>query len=262
MEQKENQNHLLTEQRRRLILERLREWGVVKTSELSELFSVSPMTIRNDLNALNEQGALVRIHGGAIVRESLTSEPSYIDKTNRNRIEKERIGKRAAQMIEEGMAVFIGNGTTTMQLVKHIPQTLKVRVFTNALNHAVELSKRSGLEVYVIGGYLRSVSLGMVGRLAKQALTGVYFDIAFLGVNGISLEHGLTLPSLEEAETAAEVVRHARRTVILADHTKFGMVTHSQITDISGVDAIITDSGLNARFREALSNIDVELHIT
>jgi len=261
MDQKGNQNHPLTEQRRRLILERLHEWGVVKTSELSELFSVSPMTIRNDLNALNEQGALVRIHGGAIAREPLTSEPSYRDKANLNRAEKDRIGKRAEKKVEEGMAVFIGNGTTTMQLVKHLPHTLRVRVFTNALNHAVELAKHSGIEVYVIGGYLRSVSLGMVGRLARQALTGVYFDLAFLGVNGISLEHGFTLPSLEEAETAGEVVRHARRTVILADHTKFGTVTHSQITDITGVDAIITDNGLNERFREAFSNLDVELHI-
>ena len=261
MEQKVEQNHPLTEQRRRLILERLQEGGVVKTSELSALFSVSPMTIRNDLNALNEQGALVRIHGGAIAHESLTSEPSYIDKANRNRAEKERIGKRAAQMLEDGMAVFIGNGTTTMQLVHHLPRNLRVRVFTNALNHAVELAKHSGIKVYVIGGYLRSISLGMVGRLARQALTGVYFDLAFLGANGISLEHGFTLPSLEEADTAAEVVRHARRTVILADHTKFGMVTHSQITDITGVDAIVTDSGLNERFREALGNLDVELHI-
>ncbi|RLE39096.1 DeoR family transcriptional regulator, partial [Candidatus Acetothermia bacterium] len=149
MEQKGNQNHPLTEQRRRLILERLQEWGEVKTSELAELFSVSPMTIRNDLNALNEQGALVRIHGGAIVREPLTSEPSYIDKANRNRAEKERIGKHAAKMVEEGMAVFIGNGTTTMQLVKHLPRNLHIRVFTNALNHASELSKYPWVEVYV-----------------------------------------------------------------------------------------------------------------
>jgi len=261
MEQKGNQNHPLTEQRRRLILERLQEWGEVKTSELAELFSVSPMTIRNDLNALNEQGALVRIHGGAIVREPLTNEPSYIDKANRNRAEKERIGKHAAKMVEEGMAVFIGNGTTTMQLVKHLPRNLHIRVFTNALNHASELSKYPWVEVYVIGGHLRSISLGMVGRLARQALTGVYFDLAFLGVNGISLEHGFTLPSLEEAETAAEVVRHARRTVILADHTKFGMVTHSQVTDIEGVDVIVTDSGLSDRFREEFESLDVELHI-
>ena len=261
MEQKGNQNHPLTEQRRRLILERLQEWGEVKTSELAELFSVSPMTIRNDLNALNEQGALVRIHGGAIVREPLTSEPSYIDKANRNRAEKEQIGKHAAKMVEEGMAVFIGNGTTTMQLVKHLPRNLHIRVFTNALNHASELSKYPWVEVYVIGGHLRSISLGMVGRLARQALTGVYFDLAFLGVNGISLEHGFTLPSLEEAETAAEVVRHARRTVILADHTKFGMVTHSQVTDIEGVDVIVTDSGLSDRFREEFESLDVELHI-
>ena len=260
MEQNIPQGYPLTEQRRRLILERLQEAGVVKTSELSELFSVSPMTIRNDLKALNDQGALVRIHGGAIVRESLTTEPSYLDKANLNHAEKERIGRRAADLVEPGMAVFIGNGTTTMQLVKHLSPSLRIRVFTNALNHAVELAKKREAQVYVIGGYLRGISLGMVGRLARQALSGVYFDLAFLGVNGISLEHGFTLPSVEEAETAAEVVRHARRTVVLADHTKFGVVTHSQIVDLSNGDVIITDSGLSSVFREAFGSLDVELH--
>ena len=261
MDQKVNQNHPLTEQRRRLILQRLQEWGVVKTSELSEIFSVSPMTIRNDLNALNDKGALVRIHGGAIIREPITNEPSYRDKANRNRIEKERIGQYAAGMVTAEMAVFIGNGTTTMQLVRHLPRNTKIHVFTNALNHAVELSKHSGIDVYVIGGQLRSISLGMVGRIARQALQGVYFDIAFLGANGISLEHGFTIPSLEEAETAGAVVRHARRTIILADHTKFGIVAHSQITDITSVDAIVTDNGLSDRFRDEFENLDVELHI-
>jgi DeoR/GlpR family transcriptional regulator of sugar metabolism len=259
MDQNVPQDHLLTEQRRQLILERIQELGVVKTSELSELFAVSQMTIRNDLNALNEQGTLRRIHGGAMVPESLAAEPSYHDKADLNRTKKERIGRRAAALVQEGTAIFIGNGTTTMQLVKHLSPNLRVRVFTNALNHAMELTKKRGAEVYVIGGYLRGISLAMVGRLARQALAGVYFDLAFLGVNGISLEHGYTLPSLEEAETAAEVVRHARRTVILADHTKFGVITHSQVMELSDGDMIITDSGVSSNFSEAFGTLGVEL---
>ncbi len=252
---------MLTGHRRQVILEQVQSHKAVKTSELSETFSVSPMTIRNDLNALAEQGKLVRVHGGAVTRQWLTTEPSYHDKADVNRLEKVAIGRQAATLIEEGMAVFIGNGTTTMQIIKHLPTDRHFRVFTNALNHALEMSHLPQADVFVVGGYLRALSFAMVGRLARQSLDGVYFDIAFLGANGISLEYGLTLPSIEEAEAAAEVVRHARRTVVLADHTKFGVVAHSQITDIAMVDAIVTDRGLSDRFRMAFENLDVELHV-
>ena len=242
-----------------MILRQLHSSKVVKTSELSEAFSVSTMTIRNDLNALAEEGQLVRIHGGAIARQWLTAEPSYEDKANVNRLEKEAIGRRAAGLVEEGMAVFIGNGTTTMQIIKHLPPDRRFRVFTNALNHALEVNRLPQAEVFVLGGYLREVSLAMVGRLAHQALKGIFFDLAFLGTNGISLDHGLTIPSLEEAETAAEIITHSQRTIVVADHTKFGTVAHGKIADVSEIDAIITDAGLDSRLMDSLSNLDVEV---
>lgn len=250
---------MLTGRRRQVILEQVQVFKAVKTSELSDSFSVSQMTIRNDLNALAEQGQLVRVHGGAIAREWLTTEPSYQDKASVNRIEKEKIGRQAASLIEEGMAVFIGNGTTTMQIIKHLPVDKRFRIFTNALNHALEVNQLPQAEVLVLGGYLRGVSLAMVGRLAHQALKGIFFDLAFLGANGISIERGLTIPSLEEAETAAEIIDHSQRTIVVADHTKFGIVAHGRIADIADVDAIITDSGLDSRFAYALSNLDVEI---
>jgi len=251
---------MLTEQRRQVILERLHSRKAVKTSELSETFAVSSMTIRNDLNALAEQGQLMRVHGGAISRQWLTAEPSYHDKAEINRLEKEEIGRQGASLIEEGMAVFIGNGTTTMEIIRHLPQDRHFRVFTNALNHALEVSQLPQAEVFVVGGYLREVSLAMIGRLAHQTLKGIYFDLAFLGVNGISIEHGLTIPSLEEAEVAAEIIRHSQRTVIVADHTKFGIVAHGKIVDIADIDVIITDNGLAACFSDDLASLDVELY--
>jgi len=217
------------------------------------------MTIRNDLNSLAEQGQLVRVHGGAIARQWLTAEPSYHDKADINRAEKEEIGRQAAALVEEGMAVFIGNGTTTMEIIRHLPRDRRVRIFTNALNHALEIDPLPQAEVFVIGGHLREVSLAMVGRLAHQALQGIYFDLAFLGVNGISIEYGLTIPSLEEAETAAEIIRHSQRTIIVADHTKFGIVAHGKIADIADIDVIITDDGLESRFPKFLADLDVEL---
>ena len=251
---------MLTGYRRQVILQQLHSRKVVKTSELSQAFSVSTMTIRNDLNALAEDGQLVRIHGGAIARQWLTAEPSYEDKANVNRLEKEAIGCQAASLIEEGMAVFIGNGTTTMQIIKHLPHDRRVRVFTNALNHALEVNRIPQAEVFVLGGHLREVSLAMVGRLAHQALKGIFFDLAFFGANGISIDHGLTIPSLEEAETAAEIIAHSQRTIVVADHTKFETVAHGKIADVSEIDAIITDSGLDSRIKDSLSSLDVEIN--
>ncbi len=245
-----------------MILEELRERGVVRTAELARKYAVSPMTIRTDLAALEGRGDLLRVHGGAMLGEQVAREPSYYEKASRNLEEKRRIGRRAADLVEDGMAVFIGNGTTTIEIVRALRERPPpgIKVFTNALTHAIELAEIPQVEVYVIGGYLRGVSFAMVGPLARQALEGVYFDLAFLGANGVSLHHGVTIPSLEEAETAAEIARHAQKVVIVADHSKFGVVTHGKIADLSVVDVVVTDKGLDRRFREELATMDVELH--
>jgi len=224
--------------------------------ELARFFSVSPMTIRNDLAVLARRGLVERVHGGAMVKDTLAAEPSYYEKATRNLEEKKRIGRKAAELIEENMAVFIGNGTTTMEIVRALKERppFRLKVFTNALTHAMELAEIPHFEVYVIGGYLRGVSYAMVGPLARRALDGVYFDLAFLGANGVTFEHGITIPSLEEAETAAEIVCHARKTVLVADHTKFGVVTHGRIVDISQIHLIITDSLVAPEFLAALKD--------
>jgi len=165
------------------------------------------------------------------------------------------------ELIEEDMAVFIGNGTTTMEIVRALKEKpiSRLRVFTNALTHAVELSEFPQIEVYVIGGRLRGISYAMVGKLAHQSLEGVYFDLAFLGANGISLDYGVTIPSLEEAETAAKIIQHARKVVIVADHTKFGVFTHSKIVDLDQVNVIITDEFAEAEVLTRLAELGVEI---
>ncbi|MBC7220283.1 DeoR/GlpR transcriptional regulator [Candidatus Bipolaricaulota bacterium] len=244
-----------------MILEELRERGVVRTAELARKYGVSPMTIRSDLAALEGRGGLVRVHGGAMLREQVAREPSYYEKAAQNLDEKRRIGRRAAALVEDGMAVFIGNGTTTIEIVRALAERppVGIKVFTNALTHATELAEIPGVEVYVIGGYLRGVSFAMVGPLARQALEGVYFDLAFLGANGVSLEHGITIPSLEEAETAGEIARHALRLVVVADHTKFGLVTLGKIAGVEDADTVITDPGADPAFLDSLRERGVEV---
>lgn len=251
----------LTEFRRREVLDEVKRSGAVRTSELASKHRVSPMTIRNDLIALALRGQLVRVHGGAVTQHWLTGEPSYSEKVARNQAEKQAIGREAAKLIKDGMAVFIGNGSTTMEIVRHLPMTAAFSAFTNSLNHAEALVSLSNSDVYVVGGHLRGVSLAMVGRLAHQALAGIYFDLAFLGVNGVSPTHGLTLPSLEESELAAVIARHCHQTVVVADHTKFGVVTHGKVGDVKDVDLIITDGALDPGFQKALADSGAEIRL-
>jgi DeoR/GlpR family transcriptional regulator of sugar metabolism len=242
-----------------LILERIQERGAAKTSELSKLFGVSEITIRKDLQVLAERGEVLRTHGGAVARNSLAFEPSYQEKVALHAEEKRRIGQAAADLIKENMAVFIGNGTTTMEIVRHLDPTKPFKAFTNALTHAMELANLPHVELSVIGGHLRWKSYAMVGPLAKKALEGVYFDLVFLGVDGISPERGLTIPSLNEAETAREILLAGERVVIVADHSKFGRVTHGRIAGLEEIDLIITDQAADPDFLTFLVELGVEV---
>ena len=254
-------NRMLAEQRRKQLLQRVKEDGIAKTADLAKDYRVSPMTIRNDLSALASQGHLERIHGGAIAQRWLSKEPSYLEKARLHPEEKRAIGREAASMIEEGMAVFLGNGTTTMEIIRHLPSDRHIHIFTNSLNHAAELSKRSNVDVFVVGGFLRDVSFAMVGQLAKRVLDRVHFDLAFLGVNGLSVEYGLTIPSLEESEIAAEIVRRSQRAVIVADHTKFKVVAHGKIADLEEVDTVITDRSPDPGIRKALADLGIKIRL-
>lgn len=260
---KRNGKKELAELRRRRIVDELRKRGAVRTLELAHFFSVSPMTIRNDLSVLAERGLLERVHGGAVFKGVLGLEPSYFEKGNLNIEEKQAIGKTAVTLIKDEMVLFIGNGTTTMQIIHALKKNTfkQLTIFTNAVTHALELADIPNIDVYVIGGYLRGVSYAMVGPLAHAALGCAYFDIAFLGSNGVSAKYGVTIPSLEEAYTASEVVRRAKKTVIVADHTKLGAAAHAKIADIKDVHILITDSKASVDDVKALRNLGLEVII-
>ena len=252
---------LLGEQQRRLVREQIRKQGAVKISELSKLFSVSEITIRKDLQELAERGEIIRTHGGAVTRDSFAFEPSYHEKLTLHTEEKRRIGRAAADLIEENTAIFIGNGSTTMEIVRHLDPVKSFKAFTNALTHAIELADLPQVDLSVIGGHLRWKSYAMVGPLTERALEGVYFDLVLLGADGISVEQGITIPSLNEAETVQEIMRAGRKTVIVADHSKFGKVAHGRIAELQDVDLIISDEGVEPEYKKLLAELRVELSL-
>ncbi|MEM1867432.1 MAG: DeoR/GlpR family DNA-binding transcription regulator [Thermosphaera sp.] len=259
-------NKELPEFRRQRILEELRRRGVVRTVDLARSFSVSPMTIRNDLAALARKGLVEKVYGGAVAKEPIAAEPSYYEKATRNLEEKRQIAHKAAEFIQEGMAIFIGNGTTTIEIVRTIKErpVQNVKFFTNALTHAVEMAAIPGIEVYVIGGRLRGISYAMVGPLAEKTLDGIYFDIVFLGANGVTLKHGVTIPSVEEARTAQLVASLGRKIIVVIDHSKLGVVTHARIINLLDTNLlekliIITNKFASEYHVKALQEAGIEV---
>lgn len=256
----ENQN-LLAEQRRALILDEVRRRGGVRVNELTRKLSVSDMTVRRDLDALARQGVIEKVHGGAVpVVEASTHEPGFEAKSTLELTAKEDIARAAAAMAVPGSAIALSGGTTTYALAQHLLDVPELTVVTNSVRvadvfHAAQRltgGPRAGAATVVLTGGVRTPSDSLVGPVADQAIGSLHFDVLFLGVHGISVEAGLSTPNLAEAETNRRFVHSARRVVVVADHTKWGTVGLSSFATLEQVDTFITDSGLSAGAREEI----------
>ncbi|MFB7593761.1 DeoR/GlpR family DNA-binding transcription regulator [Streptomyces sp. NPDC056160] len=256
----ENQN-LLAEQRRALILDEVRRRGGVRVNELTRKLGVSDMTVRRDLDALARQGMLEKVHGGAVpVVEASTHEPGFEAKSGLELTAKEDIARAAAQLVAPGSAIALSGGTTTYALAHHLVDVPDLTVVTNSVRvadvfHTAQRTsgQRQGAATVVLTGGVRTPSDSLVGPVADQAIAALHFDMLFLGVHGISAEAGLSTPNLAEAETNRRLVQSARRVVVVADHTKWGVVGLSSFATLEQVDTLVTDAGLPAGARAEIA---------
>ncbi|MFJ8019212.1 DeoR/GlpR family DNA-binding transcription regulator [Streptomyces sp. NPDC096311] len=256
----ENQN-LLAEQRRALILDEVRRRGGVRVNELTRKLGVSDMTVRRDLDALARQGVVEKVHGGAVpLVEASTHEPGFEAKSGLELTAKEDIARVAAELVAPGTAIALSGGTTTYALAHQLLDVPDLTVVTNSVrvadvfHSAQRLSgQRQGAATVVLTGGVRTPSDSLVGPVADQAIAALHFDVLFLGVHGISVEAGLSTPNLAEAETNRRLVQSARRVVVVADHTKWGTVGLSSFAALDQVDTLVTDAGLPAEARAEVS---------
>ncbi|MCG7206072.1 MULTISPECIES: DeoR/GlpR family DNA-binding transcription regulator [Streptomyces] len=256
----ENQN-LLAEQRRALILDEVRRRGGVRVNELTRKLGVSDMTVRRDLDALARQGVLEKVHGGAVpVVEASTHEPGFEAKSGLELTAKEDIARAAAELVVPGTAIALSGGTTTYALAHQLLEVPDLTVVTNSVRvadvfHAAQRvsGQRQGAATVVLTGGVRTPSDSLVGPVADQAIAALHFDLLFLGVHGISVEAGLSTPNLAEAETNRRLVQSARRVVVVSDHTKWGTVGLSSFAKLEQVDTLVTDAGLPADARAEIS---------
>lgn len=245
---------MLAQVRQARILDELRRSGGVRVTELTELLSVSDMTVRRDLDVLARKGLLAKVHGGATALETANAvEVGFEAKKIREVEEKEAIAAHAATLVRPGMAIAITAGTTTWTLARHLAEVPDLTVVTNSLKVAEVLHhhERPDLTVVLTGG-LRTPSDGLVGPVAVQAIRSLRVDMVIMGVHGFDQNAGLTTPNLMEAETNRALVESSRRLVVIADHTKWGVVTLAQIAPLRAVSTFITDDRLVPEAAEVL----------
>src|SRR4051794_21089912 len=237
---------MLARQRQALILDRVRETGAVRVADLARDLGVSDMTVRRDLEVLHEHGLLEKVHGGATTLSGLASyEPGFIAKSGLQQSEKEAIAAAAANLVEPGMAIGISAGTTTHALAAKVADIPGVTIVTNSIRVA-DVLHRSGRrdQTVLLTGGTRTPSEALVGSFAVSQLRSVHLDQVFMGVHGMDAKAGFTCPNLLEAETDRALIEAGRRLVVLADHTKWGVVGIASIARLDQADVLVTDSHL------------------
>ena len=249
---------MLARHRQSLILQAVRSDGSARVSDLVQRLGVSDMTIRRDLEVLARDGLVEKVHGGAVLPGTPTGrEPGFETKLILEQPEKTAIARAAANLVTPGTAIALTGGTTTFALAQCLLDVPGLTIVTNSLPVTNLFSGTRGLDgtadSVVLTGGVRTPSDALVGPVADLTIRSLHFDLLFLGCYGFDAEAGLTTPNLAEAETNRTFIRVARRVVVLADHTKWGLVSLSSFARLSEVDMLITDDMLPADARDQLS---------
>jgi DeoR family transcriptional regulator, fructose operon transcriptional repressor len=246
------------EERRQFVLRELAVRGRVEAAALASALDVSMESVRKDLAQLEEHGQLRRVHGGAIPLRDLTFEQDVAQRAD-NAAQKDAIARAALAHVPAGGSLLLDAGSTTARLAVLLPSDLYV--CTNALTIAAQLAARADLTVRCLGGTVRRATLAGVGQVTLDALAAVNVDVAFLGTNGISHERGLTTPDEQEALVKNRMLASARRRVLLADSSKFGLESLCRHAEITDLDLVITDARVRKADVRALESAGVEVQI-
>lgn len=237
---------MLVAERQRKIVELVNERLSIRVSELSQIFSVTEETIRRDLEKLEKENLLMRSHGGAVSLEKNQSETSYLEREITNAAEKKAIAVEAIRCIETGDQIILDASTTAWYMAKELPN-IPLTVLTNSIKVAIELSKKEQIKVISTGGILLPKSLSFVGPLAERSLTMYHVNKAFLSCKGVHIQKGMSDFNESQALLKKQMMEIADKTVLMADSSKFGIRSFSQIASLSDVEQIITDANIEGK---------------
>jgi DeoR/GlpR family transcriptional regulator of sugar metabolism len=241
------------------ILELLRINGHVRVSDLCQSLSVSEATIRRDLDRLEEHAKLQRTHGGAMLADRASPEPPVLHRMAEGAAVKQWIGEAAADLVHDGDTVFIGSGTTALEVARHLKGREHVTVLTNALTVINELGQQEGITLISIGGLLRPSELSFIGHIAEDALQELRPHKVIMGIRAISLTHGLTSDDIAEVSTDRAIMKSAPEVILVADATKFGKIATAFLAPVTAVHRIVTDSSAPTQLLGKLEALGIEV---
>lgn len=256
----DNGKALFQEERLARIVEVLNSESRLVTNELMKRFNTTSVTIRKDLEVLEQRGLLKRTHGGAVKAEKLYPGLALNEKEKINLEEKLRIVRKAAQFITEGDTIILDSGSTTSLLAKEIRHMKNLTVITNAINIANDLLNTE-IAVILIGGSLLKDTSTLVGPLADETLKLIAADKLFMGVDGFDFDTGLTTPNINEAMTSRVMMKISSETIVVVDASKFGRRSLGVISKVKEVDKIITTKKLSEADLANLSQNNIEVFV-
>jgi DeoR/GlpR family transcriptional regulator of sugar metabolism len=245
-----------TQKRREVILARLLAQGHVAVKDLAEEMDSSASTVRRDLRALADEGRLELVHGGAVLARS--KDFSFDSKSERNVPAKRAIGKRAAGLVADGDQILIDSGTTCFEMVPFLKARRGLSVIVNSVRHAIELNG-PGQKVILLGGQYRPDRMDAVGPMAAASLDRLRGYTAFVGVDGLSMEFGLSAGDIESAELFGLAIRNAREAILLADHSKFLAPSLCKIMDFEAISRVVTDRRPTPAWMEYFESLGIDV---
>jgi len=251
----------MTVERRAKILELLDEHGQVRVSQLKEMFGVSEVTIRNDLDRLEEKRLLIKTRGGAIQTQRVGFDYEFNKELSLFLKEKQAIGKKAAELVKEKDTIILDSGTTTLEVARNLTHFNDLTIITNGIKIVSELCRFPNLKIVMLGGSIRQSSLSLIGPIAEENLKSLYCDKLFLGVNGIDSKYGMFTTYIEDASLARVMISMSKEVVVVTDSSKFQKRSFSIVAPINTIDILVTDANIPKDESRNLSNAGVSVII-
>ncbi|MEP7137466.1 MAG: DeoR/GlpR family DNA-binding transcription regulator [Chloroflexota bacterium] len=248
-----------TPERQKQILALLTRQGRLSVNEIVEQFSISVATARRDLESLASQGKAERVHGGVIAIEQAPPESPILERESEQADEKTRIGLAAANLVADKETVFLGSGTTVLEVARQLRNRKNLTVITNSLPVLNALAGAEGITVISLGGMLRDSEMSFIGHLTEQALAEVRADKVIIGTRGVSLEHGLTNDYMQETLTDRAIMKIGHEVIIVADHTKVNRVSTALLAPLDSMQTFVTDSKADKKFIQALKKQGIQV---
>jgi DeoR family transcriptional regulator, aga operon transcriptional repressor len=248
-----------TPERQKQILSLLSQQGRLSITEIVKQFSISEATARRDLESLATRGKAQRVHGGVIAVEHAPPESSIFERESEQQEEKIRIGRAAARLVADKETVFLGSGTTVLEVARNLRDHKNLTAITNSLPVLNMLAGRKEITVISLGGMLRESELSFIGHITEQALAEIRVDKVIMGTRGVSLEHGLTNDYLQETLTDRAIIKSGREVMIVADHTKVNRVATVLLAPLHSMQLFVTDSKADKKFIQALKKQGIKV---